>query len=128
MAASKRGGRTSTFMLVVWGAVMLFVGLGAGLLLSGSGCKRRERPHGESKVAPAQPARNSSQSPKPVAKSAEPAPKPAKQEAKAEPKNEPKTEPRSDAKRDEPVKHEHEPKLPKFALVIDDLGYAPPEL
>jgi uncharacterized protein len=122
MPASRLGGRTSTPMLIVWGAFMLLVGLGAGLLMSGSGCRRKEHPPVASKEStpktpsPKPPKEAPAKKPEPVtakavSKPQEPAPKPVSAKA-------------------EPGKHEPEPKtpLPKFALVIDDLGYAPPEL
>ena len=105
-------------MLAVWGVVMLLLGLGMGFLFSGTGCNRKERPHAESKDVPPKSARKQATPPKSV-KAGEPAQEP------------PKSEPRKDEpKKEEPSRHEPEPKvvLPQFALVIDDLGYAAPEL
>jgi polysaccharide deacetylase 2 family uncharacterized protein YibQ len=117
MPASRRGGRTSTPLLAVWAAVMLLLGLGLGLLFSGSGCNRKERSRTETKEptpkpipAPKKPAIV----PKPAVKAEEPVP----QVVKPEPKKE-------EGRTSEPPPKEE---LPRFALVIDDLGYAAPEL
>ena len=113
MPKSRRGGRTSTPVLAIWGLVMLLLGAGVGFLFSGAGCNRKDRSRAESKEAPPKPSRKSAPTPK-SAKAQEPA------------SESPNPEPR----REEPKKHEPEPKveLPRFALVIDDLGYAAPEL
>ncbi len=122
MAASRKGGRTSTPILALWAVVMLLVGLGAGLLLSGSGCSRKERPQKQSQ----EPA------PKPAAKPHGPVK--GQPSAKAQPTARSESHPveptKPEPKKSE-GKSEREPKappLPKFALVIDDLGYAAPEL
>ncbi|MBL0312544.1 MAG: divergent polysaccharide deacetylase family protein [Holophagaceae bacterium] len=78
---------------------MLFAGLGLGLLLSQTSCERKQ------KTAP----------------------------PKVEAKSKPEPEPKHPAKGVEPTrpvtaKQEPEPALPKFALVVDDLGYAAPEV
>ncbi len=113
MPKSRRGGRTSTPVLAIWGLVMLLLGAGVGFLFSGAGCNRKDRSHAASKEAPPKPSRKSAPTPK-SAKAQEPAPEPLNPEPRKE----------------EPKKHEPEPKveLPRFALVIDDLGYAAPEL
>ncbi|MDE3244819.1 MAG: divergent polysaccharide deacetylase family protein [Acidobacteriota bacterium] len=88
----------STPLLLGLGAFMLLVGLGLGLLLSQTSCERKQKPA-------------------PPKVDVEPKPKP-------EPKHPPKiTEPVK-----APLKQEPAPALPKFALVVDDLGYAAPEL
>jgi polysaccharide deacetylase 2 family uncharacterized protein YibQ len=112
MPKSRRGGRTSTPMLAIWGLVMLLLGAGIGFLFSGAGCNRKDHSRTESKDTP----RKST----PATKSQEP---PAAKPRAEEPKKE---EPR----KGESKQHEPEPKgeLPRFALVIDDLGYAAPEL
>lgn len=118
MAKSRRGGRTSTPMLVLWGMVMLLLGAGLGLLFSGSGCNRQGRPHKEARETPAKPPRK----PEAAAKAAK-----AKAPAQESPSPEPRKEERG---KQEPKPHEAPPKpeLPRFALVVDDLGYAAPEL
>jgi len=101
-------------MLAVWGIVMLFMGVGLGFVFSGTGCNRKDQAAQE---RPPSAARK--------------VPKTAKEAPKAEP-----PEPRKEAPRPpEPRKVEPklpvvEPKaaLPRLALVIDDLGYAAPEL
>ena len=114
MARSRRGGRASTPMLAVWGLVMLLLGAGLGALISGAGCGRRERPPRESQeTPPPKPSRKPAQPPGP-SKAHEPAPAPAKPEPAPEGR-----------KRSEP---EPEAELPRLALVVDDLGYAAPEL
>lgn len=115
MASSRRGGRTSTPMLALWGAVMLLIGLGSGILISGSGCTRKDRSRAESKETPPKPSKKTGQ----ARKAQPPAKAPARETEPEKPKPEPKPEPR---------KPEPERELPKFALVIDDLGYASPEL
>ncbi len=89
----------STPLLLGLGAFMLLVGLGLGLLLSQTSCERKQ--------------------------------KPAPPKVEAEPKSKP--EANHPAKVVEPVKptaakQAPEAGLPKFALVVDDLGYAAPEL
>lgn len=114
MAVSrKKGGarRTSTFALVAWGISMLLVGLGVGLLLSGPACGKKPHPpkersqedHPRQTPPPKRPGRSSVETPKLPIEPSEPPPEPPR----------------------------HEPpkvSLPKFALIIDDLGYAKPEL
>ena len=99
--ARGKGKRTPSLVLVGWALLMLALGLGAGLMLGQQGCGRREAPpkHEGPKPEPK----------KPEKKSAEPKAKPAAEAAK----------PQSP----EPAKP-----LPRFALVIDDLGYIQPEL
>jgi polysaccharide deacetylase 2 family uncharacterized protein YibQ len=112
MAKARRGGRTSTPMLAVLGILVLLLGVGLGVLFSGTACNRKDRTQAESKEAPPGPARKSSQPPK-LAK-AQPEP----------PRNAPK---RDEARAAEPKSEPHV-ELPRFSLVIDDLGYAAPEL
>ncbi len=99
--ARGKGKRTSTLALVGWAALTLALGLGAGLMLGQQGCGKREAP----------------------AKREAPRPEPKKPEKKAA---EPKAKPSSEAAR--PQSREPAHPLPRLALVIDDLGYAPPEL
>lgn len=109
MAARKRGGgSTSTPALVFWGLAMLFLGLGLGLLLSSQACGKKGPRSAEK---------------------AEPAPSPKKPRPGATPKAEPpphKVEPPQ--KLEIPSKIEPKSDLPRMAIVIDDFGYAPPEL
>jgi polysaccharide deacetylase 2 family uncharacterized protein YibQ len=113
MAVRKRGGsRNSTPLLVFWGVAMLLLGLGLGLLLTNQGCGKR-RTKGAEKQEPAP--MPSPRKTKPPARSPENPAHPegagrAEATKKVEPKPEPKTE------------------LPRMAIVIDDFGYAPPEL
>jgi polysaccharide deacetylase 2 family uncharacterized protein YibQ len=109
MAVRKRGkSRFSTPALALWGLAMLLLGLGLGLVLSNQGCGKRRAKAGEKQeVSPAPSPRKA----KPAARS---------QESLALPKG---------AGRDEvPRKAEPKPELPRMAIVIDDFGYAPPEL
>ena len=104
---ARKKGRTSTLALVGWGALMLALGLGAGLLLGQQGCGRREAP----------------------AKREAPRPEPRKPEKKApEERRAPewKAKPSPEAARPRSPEPDHG--LPRFALVIDDLGYMQPEL
>ena len=95
----RKGTGPSTPVLLGLGVFMLLIGLGLGLLLSQTSCERKQKP--------ASP--------------------------KTEPEPKPKPEPKHPAKGVEPAKpatakSEPEPALPKFALVVDDLGYAAPEV
>ncbi len=113
MAKSKGPG---TPFLVALGAIMLAVGFAGGMLLSQQGCERRPAPR---QAAP-KPAAPWQAAPKPAAPQPaaprqapvyeEPAPREAPAPARARKQETPKGE------------------LPRLALVIDDLGYAPPEL
>jgi polysaccharide deacetylase 2 family uncharacterized protein YibQ len=87
---------------------MFILGIGLGALLSYQGCKgRKGRLPGEEQPAPVQPAPPRKERPRPAPPVAEPVPMP---------------EPAK------PEKPEKPSALPRVALVIDDLGYAPPEL
>ncbi len=98
--ARGKGKKTSTLVLLGWAALMLALGLGAGLILGQQGCGKRETP---AKQAPKPEPK------KPDKKSAEPKAKPSLEAAK-------------------PPSKEPERPLPRLALVIDDLGYIQPEL
>lgn len=101
------GGRTSTPKLILGALLAVAFGLGLGLLLSQQACDRRPAP--KESPRPAKP------SPKP-----HPEPKAPKQEPPARPELKP-----------EPLKPgpaKPEAALPRLCIIIDDLGYAPPEL
>ncbi len=106
--AARKGGRTSTPRLLVLAALMFAFGLGLGALLTSQACGRKGRLPGDEETAKPRP--------RPTPPSGKPGP------GKAEPgKAEPgKAEPGPA----EPARKG----LPRFALVIDDLGYASPEL
>ncbi|MBK9795723.1 MAG: divergent polysaccharide deacetylase family protein [Holophagaceae bacterium] len=98
--ARGKGRKASTLVLLGWAALMLALGLGAGLVLGQQGCGKREAP--------------GKQAPKPEPK------KPDKKPA------DPKAKLPSEAIR--PRSPEPSTTLPRLALVIDDLGYIQPEL
>ncbi len=94
----RRSHGPSTPVLLGLGAFMLLIGLGLGLLLSQASCERKQKP----------------------------APPKVDQEPKSKP--EPKLPPKIAEPVKAPLKQEPGSGLPKFALVVDDLGYAAPEL
>lgn len=98
--AARRGGRASTPRLAILGVLMFALGLGLGALFTAQSCGRRGRLPGEEETRPRV-------APQPRAK---PAPAP---------------EPQQPAPAPGPRAPEE---LPRLALVIDDLGYAAPEL
>lgn len=93
-----RGRGLSTPALVGWALAVLLVGIGLGAALGHLGCDRNAPPR---KAAPLK---------------AEPGPGPAKPHGA-----EPRPVPPKEAKAPEPA-------LPRLAIIIDDLGYAEPEL
>lgn len=99
-----RGGKTRTPLLAVLGSAVLLVGFGAGWLGSQQSCARKSATPPEHRSEPDKPKRTERVSP------ALPKAKVAPQREEANPSNPPAKE------------------LPRFALVIDDLGYASPEL
>ena len=104
--ATRRGGGASTPRLAVLAIFMFALGLGLGALLTSQSCSRKGRLPGEEE--PAKPARPRPAKPAPARPAPpEPAPVPAPEPAPVPPPG---------------------PVLPRLALVIDDLGYAPPEL
>ena len=109
--ARGKGKRTSTLALVGWAVLMLALGLGAGLMLGQQGCGKREAPAKRGAPTP-EPKKPESRKPEPK--------KPEKNQA------EPKAKPITEAAK--PQRQEPAPPLPRLALVIDDLGYVPPEL
>lgn len=104
MAGSRRGGRgPSTPRLALWGLAMLLLGLALGWGLSNTSCARKA---GSVRKERVEPESRTSKRPRPSYE--EPAPR------EALPK---------------PTRPAEIPAgTPKVALVIDDLGYAPPEL
>lgn len=121
MAKPKRkGSRSSTPFLAFWGVAMLLLGLGMGLVMSNQGCGRRKAKPVESQEDSPAPRKT-----RPRGPASEGADR-ADEHRKGEPQNEPKTEAKPETKRD--AKSEAKPVLPRLALVIDDLGYASPEL
>ena len=100
--ATRRGGRASTPRLAALAVLMFALGLGIGALFTAQSCSKKGRLPGDEEKAPPKPA------PKPKPRKPEPAP-PAPM-----PTPTPAPEPKS--------------ALPKLAVVIDDLGYAPTEL
>lgn len=122
MAPRRSARRTSTPMLVVWGVFMILLGLGLGVLFSGTSCNRKQHPSEPTEKAPtAKPHRRSNP---PVSSERETEPEPtAKPEShhtppSPEPQKTPGPTPTPQAKSG----------LPKLSLVIDDFGYARPEL
>ncbi|HLO66921.1 MAG TPA: divergent polysaccharide deacetylase family protein [Holophaga sp.] len=105
--AARKGGKASTPRLLGLAALMFALGLGLGGLLTTQACGRKGRLPGDEE--PAKPA------PKLKAPGAKAAPRP-EQPGPQEPAPAPKA-PEPDRKG-----------LPRLALVIDDLGYASPEL
>ncbi len=101
MVKSKRPG---TPFLVALGAIMLALGFAGGMLLSQQGCERKPAPR---KPPAQQPAGKGAQRP------------PAYEEPAPRETAHPAPKARVEAPKGE---------LPRLALVIDDLGYAPPEL
>ena len=125
--ARGKGKRTSTLALLGWGLITLLAGLGAGLALGQQGCNRKEAPARHEAKSESKP--ESRPGTKPIPKqSAEP-------KAKSDPRSESNFDTKPDTKlgvgaakpqRTEP--NSSQPDLPKFALIIDDLGYMQPEL
>jgi polysaccharide deacetylase 2 family uncharacterized protein YibQ len=104
--ARAKGKRTSTLALVGWAVLMLALGLGAGLMLGQQGCGKREAPE----------------------KRETPRPEPKKPEPRKPEKKQPEPMAKPNAEAAKPQRQPPEHSLPRFALVIDDLGYAQPEL
>jgi uncharacterized protein len=111
--AGRQTRRSSTPKLAGWAILMFLLGIGLGAVLSFQGCRTRKgRLPGNEEPAPVRPAPPRKERPKP-APPAEPAPAPL---------------PTPPAPAPEPPKPEKPSTLPRLALVIDDLGYAAPEL
>jgi len=119
--AGRPGRRTSTPRLAGWGILMFLLGIGLGAFLSFQGCHgRKGRLPGEEE-SPVQSA------PKRERKAAPPvAEPPVAQPPAAQP---PAAQTPAPTPVPEPAKPAEKPgTTPRFALVIDDLGYAAPEL
>ncbi len=99
--ARNRKGRSSTLALLGWAVLMLLLGLGAGLVLGQQGCGKRGAP--VKRETPAQAPNKGDRTP------AEPRAKPGHEVAV-------------------PWRQEPAPRLPRLALIIDDLGYMQPEV
>jgi len=113
--AGRQTRRSSTPKLAGWAILMFLLGIGLGAVLSFQGCRNRKgRLPGNEEPAPVRSAPLRKERPKP-APPAEPAPTPAPL-------------PTPPAPAPEPPKPEKPSTLPRLALVIDDLGYAAPEL
>ena len=113
--AGRQAPRASTPKLAVWAVLMFLVGLGLGCLFTSQSCaKRGHLPGDEDQVtphpAPKHPAPKPDRRPEPSREAPEPAVKPS---PAPQPHPEPSPAPQG---------------LPRLALVIDDLGYAPAEL
>jgi len=107
--AGRQSRRTSTPRLAVWAILMFLLGIGLGAVLTSQGCRRKGRLPGEEETAPARPGpRHAPAEPAPARPARPAAPEPAPAEPVPV-----------------PVPKAH---LPRVALVIDDLGYAAPEL
>ncbi len=98
--AKRKGASASTLALMGWGLGLLLLGMGLGLLLSQSSCRRRER----------RPLPEEGPTRRPEAP---PRPRPAPPRPQTVPPRTAST----------PA-----PDLPRLAVIIDDLGYAAPEL
>jgi len=110
----------------MWAILMFIMGIGLGSFLTSQGCRSRKgRLPGEEEQAPSRPAPRHDHGAKPAAPEVQEGESPAAPRAvppMAPPVPEPAPGPR-------PVKPPEKPAgLPRFALVIDDLGYASPEL
>jgi polysaccharide deacetylase 2 family uncharacterized protein YibQ len=126
--AGRQAPRASTSKLALWAALMFLLGLGLGYLLTTQSCHKRGRLPGEDEQAPPRPLpRHPGARPVPQPLPQPESPRGAPKEAPGEaPKDLPVPPAASPAKPPSPPKAA--PGLPRLALVIDDLGYAPPEL
>jgi len=105
---------------------MLALGLGLGSLLTKLSCSRKGRLPGEEETT--RPAPKPRQ-PKPSSKPRPPGQPETQPETQAEPQPAPKAGVPAPARPEAPpAKAQPGSALPRLALVIDDLGYAPPEL
>ncbi|HNX93582.1 MAG TPA: divergent polysaccharide deacetylase family protein [Holophaga sp.] len=104
---------------------MIILGLGLGLLFSQSSCARKKRPSENQERAPESAPRHHS------GRREQEAPKEKQTETSTEKSGATEKQPsapRESGRAQGPAEPAHvEPSLPKFALVIDDLGYARPE-
>jgi hypothetical protein len=114
---TRKGGRTSTPRLAAWAIFMFALGLGLGALFTSQSCSRKGRLPGDEEPS------------RPVPKPRVPKPASPKGPGSQTPVPEP-TAPRPVPERPAEARPEPAPKeaLPRLAVVIDDLGYASPEL
>nr|WP_320130953.1 divergent polysaccharide deacetylase family protein [uncultured Holophaga sp.] len=123
----KKKGSTSTGKLMALAVTMLLVGLGLGLALSSHGCDRKPRPGSkELEPGPLKPD-HKRKHPAEVEPPERKLPGEAETRPEPEPKRGPETGPKTPPIR-EPESTPPPRALPRFALIIDDLGYAKPEL
>jgi len=123
--AGRQRRRNSTPKLAGWAVLLFLLGLGLGALMSFQGCRGRHGrlPEAEEPARPA-PSRNHRQAPP-----ARPEPVPATPPTPPTPPIPPRTPVQPVPPEPVPAQpHEKPSGLPRFALVIDDLGYAAPEL
>ncbi len=104
------GGSASTPKLLMGAVLAVGVGLVLGLVLGQQACDRKATPKEAPKAAKAAPKSHA--------------------EPKGSPKPEPKVAPKAEAPAPKtvPPTPKAETNLPRLCIVIDDLGYAPPEL
>jgi len=116
MPARRGGRRTSTPKLAIWGLFMLLLGLGLGVLFSQSSCSRKTRPAEPREKAPEPKSHRRSTAH-------------VQSEGESAPERENTSEPVRPIETAKPEKTSS-PKaaLPRLSLVIDDFGYARPEL
>jgi len=140
--AGRSARRSSTPRVAFWGLVLFLLGLGVGALVTSQGCPRRHRLPGEEEPAPS-PRERAPRAPRPNAGQARP-------DKAGEPQPESAGEAGPESAGERPVPPSAQPPaarpslpsgaqppqagqplsghLPLLALVIDDLGYAPPDL
>ncbi|MBI4912249.1 MAG: divergent polysaccharide deacetylase family protein [Acidobacteria bacterium] len=106
MAGARRGRGPGTPALLFLAALLLALGFGAGVLLSQQGCERRPAPVRTRELPPSPRAPTTPAYEEPAPRDTPPPPVPG-----------PRLGPPREGSR-----------LPGVALIIDDLGYAPPEL
>jgi hypothetical protein len=132
--AGRSARRSSTPRVAFWGLVLFLLGLGVGALVTSQGCPRQHRLPGEEEPAPSPPRPRSGQAQ--PDRAGEPQPDRAGEPRPAPPGAQPPTPRPAPAPGEQPSKpplaaQPFQPSpghLPLLTLVIDDLGYAPPDL
>jgi polysaccharide deacetylase 2 family uncharacterized protein YibQ len=114
--AGRQGRRSSTPRLAGWAILMFLIGIGLGTALTYRGCSGKRGLPGEAQT----PARPAPRRTPPAAQAPPPVPAPVKSQSVSR-------IPAGDTEKPAPAPP-GEKGLPRVALVIDDLGYAPPEL